>query len=167
MAPLIVVLFSLRKLAYLPAATVSAIALGAAFGSFDLTRRCFSFAFPPHGTPRPHAALVAGGASLTVASALVAIREALFAPARVPPPAVPAGGPLLARLRSAALLSQHVVRTYPYKFRFLNAFFAGVSGGATWAAVDRAYREQGGAATAAPDAEALAKASDGAPAARP
>jgi hypothetical protein len=135
-----VVLLSLRKLAYLPVATVSAVALGAAFGSFDLTRRAVASLFPPAGRARRGAVYVNAGASLTVASFLLAIREVVFLPAFVPPPAVPLGGPSLERLRGAARVARHTLRHYPYKFRFLSACLAGVGGGATWAWVDRAYR---------------------------
>ena len=154
MAPFILILFSMRKIAMLPAATVSLLALGAAFGSFNLARKSLGLAFPPKGAPRPGSDLVAGGASLTVASFLVAIREVLFAPTPVPPPALPLGGlPLMSRLRNAALLSKHSLLHYPYRFRFVNACIAGAGAGATWACVERTYAKGPTAAAAAVEEE--------------
>ena len=82
MAPVLLFFFSLRKLSLLPAAFASLLAAGAAFGTFDLTRRVAETQLPTR-KPRPGSRLVAGATSLTAATFLVAAREALFAP---PPP---------------------------------------------------------------------------------
>jgi hypothetical protein len=157
MAPFFLVFFSLRKLAYLPIAAVSTVALGAAWGSFDLSRRTVAMLLPPAGSPRPGSSFVAGGASCTVGALIVALREVLFSPAPVAAPALPpAGAPLAQRLQGAALLARHGLLHYPYKFRFLSALVAGAGSGATWAVVDGAYRVKASAASGGGGAAATA-----------
>ncbi len=129
-----ILLWPLRKAAVLPAIAIGSLAAGAAFGSYDLSRRAASalVAAPaPPAQQRGGTGSFAAAASLTVTALVVAAREALFAPAPVPSPRLPLDDsvPLAQRLRNAARLVVHHTRHYPLRFRFTTAFVAGAVGG--------------------------------------
>ena len=140
-------LWPVRKAALLPAVVLGGAALGAAYGSFDLSRRAASavVALPRAGAERPGTAPFAAFTSLTFTTLVVAAREAMFAPAPVPTPLLPVdAGPWLQRLRNAASLVRHHTRHYPLKFRFFTAFFAGSVGGVSWPLAEAFYNSGGG-----------------------
>jgi hypothetical protein len=129
------ILWPLRKAALLPAAVLGGAALGAAYGSYDLSRRaaCAVIPLPPPGAERPGSEPFATFTALSFTALLVAAREAVFAPAPVPTPLLPVdAGPWLARLRNAAALVSHHTRHYPLRFRFYTAFIAGCVGGVSY-----------------------------------
>jgi hypothetical protein len=140
-------LWPVRKAALLPAVVLGGAAVGAAYGSFDLSRRaaCTVVTLPPAGAERPGTAPFAAFTSLTFTTLVVAAREAMFAPAPVPTPLLPVdSGPWLQRLRNAASLVRHHTRHYPLRFRFFTAFFAGSVGGVSWPLAEAFYNSGGG-----------------------
>ena len=128
-------LWPVRKAALLPAAVLGGVAVGAAFGSYDLSRRaaCSFIALPSDIEARPGTQAFSLFTSLSFTTLLVAAREALFAPAPVPAPLLPLeSGPILQRLRNAAALVRHHTIHYPLRFRFATAFVAGCVGGISY-----------------------------------
>jgi hypothetical protein len=125
-------LWPLRKAALLPAAVLSSAAFGAAYGSYDLSRRAMSalVPLPAQGAERPGTTPFSLFTSFTFTCLVVAAREALLAPAPIPTPLLPVdSGPFLQRLRNSALLVRHHTLAYPVRFRFMTAFVAGCVGG--------------------------------------
>ena len=91
----------LRKAALIPVAAISACAVGAAFGSFDLSRRATALLLPSgaEAQQRPYTTLVSSVAATGVAAAIVSVREVLLAPAPVPPLVLPTGPSVAAMQR--------------------------------------------------------------------
>jgi hypothetical protein len=104
MPPPWLVLLPLRKAAAVPALLVTGAAVGAAYGTFDLSRR-FTAIFvgrPRHGATPPPAWAAAGVA----AAAVTAFRERFLAPAVPKPPVLPLEGvPMDIRLRNLMVLA--------------------------------------------------------------
>lgn len=97
-------LWPLRKAAVIPAALLSATAIGAAFGTFDLSRRSVSTLIPRHGIRAGTDSVSAAAAALS-AGTVLAVREMLFAPRAVAPPHLPLEGvPMRTRLSNATQL---------------------------------------------------------------
>lgn len=127
-----ILLWPLRKAAVVPALLFTSAAVGAAYGSFDLSRR-LALAFvevPERKREKDGTVAFALFTSLTFTGLVVAAREALFAPAPVPTPLLSVdSGPLLQRLSNAGRLMQHHTVHYPLRFRFMTAFVSGCVGG--------------------------------------
>lgn len=96
----------LRKAAILPIAGISFAALGAAYGSFKITKNAVLVMAPlPKGKkPSTGSTWTASAAALTFAGAIVGIRELAFAPKMPPSPDLPIEGvPLQVQLRNATV----------------------------------------------------------------
>lgn len=161
-------MWPVRKVALLPAVVLGGAAVGAAYGSFDLSRRaaCAVVTLPPPADERPGSAPFAAFTSLTFTTLVVAAREAIFAPAPVPTPLLPVdAGPWLQRLRNAASLVRHHTRHYPLRFRFFTAFFAGCVGGVSWPLAMAYYNSGGQRRRGAPEQASGAAGGEAAPAA--
>ena len=108
MAPIsLLLLWPLRKAAVIPAALLSSLALGAAFGSFDLARKGTRLLLPHSTSKRSGTDAVAAASAATVAGGMLTLRELLFAPRAVPLPALRVDGAaqhLGERLRNASVL---------------------------------------------------------------
>lgn len=140
MAPFWIV-WPLRKAAAVPAVAIGAAALGAAVGSFDLTRSLTSMVVGRSRTSRRGTTFVATSAALGIGAGVVALREALFAPLVVPPPVLPIDGQvsMAMRIQNASIIAAHVVKHYPYRFRFTNAFVAGAAAAVAYVASEKLY----------------------------
>ena len=100
-----ILMWPLRQAATIPALIITTTVLGAAWGSFDLSRR-FTVAIVPRraGAPPPSAVLCSATA-MTCGGAVLWIREGLFAPRVIPPPALSIDvGPLMTRAANAATI---------------------------------------------------------------
>lgn len=138
----------LRNAAVLPAMILGGTAVGAAFGSFDLSRRAVSLLvpLPGPGKERHGTFSFASGLSFSTSMAIVAAREAMFSPVVVPPPVYPSGSnvPLFTQISNGFKVMAHTVRHYPIRFRFATAFVAGVAGGVSWPLYVSYFNSKGG-----------------------
>ena len=123
------------------AVAISAVALGAAVGSFDLTKRVVASVLPAKTPRRPGSSTVAWSSAIASGSGILVLRELFFAPPVVPGPALPvdASVPLVVRLRNAGMIAAHAVLHYPYAFRFTGAFAAGSAAAVAYVLADRAF----------------------------
>lgn len=163
MAPLAWLLWPLRKVAIIPAVGLTVAAVGAVYGSFELTTGLLHLVVrvPQYtvkelriqGRERIEQARKAGtdaaaySSAASTAGGLLVLGELFFKPKMPQPPTftpVPGQSVMLSAQQKWALW-KHFLLHYPYIFRLSSLFSAGAAAGLAYVLTEKAINRRGGA----------------------
>jgi hypothetical protein len=138
--------FPVRKAAAIPIVAIGTLSAAGLYGAFDLSRGLTRLAVrpDPKEKQRPGTSAIAAGMTAVVAGGVLLTREIFSKPKMPKSPFLPMTPEQLAKLSftsrwiQAGMTMAHVIRHYPYQFRFISVFVGGSVGGVTYALTEKA-----------------------------
>lgn len=132
----------LRVISSAPVFIVTMGAVGATYGSYDLSRKVANVLLPSlKHPPRPFSQALSFAAAIGAAYGALSLRKQYLAPAVAPPPKLPydSSVPYIERARNLRIITMHVLKNYPYAFKFSSALVGGCVAGVTYTLTNWGY----------------------------